>query len=256
LSSRYPESYEGAWEMWKEGIRKGLMVPQFHGREHLNLKLFEEKIKTNDYEVMSALKHRSYTSITSDEYPTIAPSAAFDFWDAEENIGFEKVIEDGVAKFEEVYGYKPVHFNSPGAQEHPVIHETLKRNGIKYIDAHLFDNEHQGRGRYKKKYCYTGKRNFHNQIFIVRNIVFEPTHDRGVDWIAFTLKQIEAAFRWRRPAIISSHRVNFCGHIDENNRKTGLQALHRLLQQIVERWPEVEFMAANELGDLIAETKS
>ena len=63
--------------------------------------------------------------------------------------------------------------------------------------------------------------------------------------------QIEAAFRWSRPAIISSHRVNFCGHIDPQNRRTGLDALAKLLRSIVGKWPEVEFVAAHKIGDLI-----
>ena len=89
----------------------------------------------------------------------------------------------------------------------------------------------------------------------VRNIVFEPTHDISVDWVNYSLKQIETAFRWNRPAIISSHRVNFCGHIDPNNRKKGINALKELLHKMVNKWPEVEFMAANELGDLISKTQ-
>jgi hypothetical protein len=86
---------------------------------------------------------------------------------------------------------------------------------------------------------------------MVRNVVFEPTEDRGIDWIDFTLKQIETAFRWNKPAIISSHRVNFCGHIDEKNREKGLKSLEGLLQEIVKKWPDVEFMSADELGNCI-----
>ena len=66
------------------------------------------------------------------------------------------------------------------------------------------------------------------------------------------MQQIEAAFRWNLPANISSHRVNFCGHIDPKNRETGLKALKELLDAIVKRWPEVEFMSSDQLGDLIS----
>ena len=87
---------------------------------------------------------------------------------------------------------------------------------------------------------------------MIRNVVFEPTEDRGIDWVEFTMKQIETAFRWKRPAIISSHRVNFCGHIEEMNREKGLLTLKKLLENIVTKWPDVEFMAADELGDLVS----
>ena len=254
LSARQPEAYHGAWDLLKEGINKGLLVPQFHGREHLNLKVFEEKLVAGDHEVLTALKNRSYTSISSSGYDSISPMAAFDFWDFDENERFKEIIRDGLHAFEKVYGYRSDHFNPPGGREHPAIHKTLKENGVRYIDTPLFKNEHQGEGKYKKIFNYTGKENELGQTYVVRNVVFEPTDDRGIDWIGYTMKQIEAAFRWKRPAIISSHRVNFCGHIDERNRQKGITALRELLHHIIHSWPEVEFMSADELGDLISES--
>jgi len=252
LSEQQPEAYRGTWELLKEGIEKGLMTPLFHGREHLNLKVFNEKLEQRDHEVLTALKNRSYTSVSSSGYETISPMAAFDFWEFKENNRFRDIIEEGLDAFEKVYGYRSDHFNPPGGREHPVIHKVLKEGGIKYIDTPLLKREHHGKGKYKTVFNYTGKQNNLGQIYLVRNVVFEPTDDRGIDWISYTLKQIDAAFRWNRPAIISSHRVNFCGHIDSENREKGLGALKVLLNRITDRWPEVEFMAANELGDLIA----
>jgi hypothetical protein len=243
--------YEGTWDLWQEGIRKGLMVPLYHGREHFNLKVFNEKLKARDREVLTALKNRSYASISSSGYDTISVMAAYEFWEFEENEQLKEIVKDGLDQFEKVFGYRSDYFNAPGGREHPVIHKTLKENGVEFIDTSLIKNEHQGKGKYRKEFNYTGKRNALGQLLLVRNVVFEPTDDRGVDWVDFTLKQIEAAFRWNRPAVISSHRVNFCGHIDPKNRKEGIGALKELLSRVVERWPEVEFMAANELGKLI-----
>jgi len=48
--------------------------------------------------------------------------------------------------------------------------------------------------------------------------------------------------------------VNFCGHIDEENRRFGLAALHRLLRGLVDRWPDVEFISSNELVERIEST--
>lgn len=252
LESLQPDAYRGAWSLWQEGIEKRFLAPQFHGREHLNLKLLEEKLGAKDFEVLTALKNRSYTSITNNYYDTISFTAAFDFWTFEENDRFSEIIRDGLDAFERVFGYRAKNFTPPGGREHPVIHKTLKENEIKFIDTPLIKKEHQGKGKYKTRFNFTGKQNNLGQYFIVRNVVFEPTHDRGFEWGEYALDQIAAAFRWRRPAIISSHRVNFCGHIDENNRQKGLEALKRLLQEIVMRWPEVEFITANDLGDLIA----
>jgi len=247
------KGYEGSWQLWKEGIEQGLMVPQFHGREHINLKVFEEKLAKKDAELLTSLQNRSYTSLSSSGYPTISVTAAFEFWDFEENKKFREIILDGLNAFEKVFGYRSTHFNPPGGREHPVIHSYLKEGGIKYLDTGMIKKEHQGHGTVKTVYNYTGKKNTLGQVFQVRNVVFEPTDKGRNDWVAFTMAQIEAAFRWNRPAIISSHRVNFCGHIDEANRKTGIDELTLLLKKIVQRWPGVEFMSATALGDIIAE---
>ncbi len=92
-------------------------------------------------------------------------------------------------------------------------------------------------------------------IYQVRNVVFEPTFDLSLDWVNYALKQVATAFFWNRPAIISSHRVNFCGYIDPKNREKGILALKELLQKIVTKWPEVEFMSSEQLGDLMIKAK-
>jgi hypothetical protein len=237
--------------MWREGIEMGIMVPQFHGREHLNIEVLNNKLETRDNEVLTALKNRSYTSLSSSGFPNMSYTAAFEFEGVDRNSFFKSLIEDGLIKFEQVYGYKSMHFNPPGGREHPLIHKYLAENGVKYLDTPFIKSEHQGRGKYKRILNWTGKRTDSNQYYQVRNVIFEPTHERGFDWVNYSLRQIEAAFFWNRPAIISSHRVNFCGHIDPKNREIGLTALKELLQKIVKKWPEVEFMSSVALGDLI-----
>ena len=71
----------------------------------------------------------------------------------------------------------------------------------------------------------------------------------------YAMNQIESVFRWNRPAVISSHRVNFSGNISPDNRKQGIRLLKLLLTKIVNKWPSVEFISSVELMDIIAETK-
>lgn len=251
LSLQQQESFKGAWSTLQHGIKEGLIVPQFHGREHLNLKVFDEMLQKKEPALIGALHNRSYTGFLDSGYNTTSPMAAFDFWEFSENNRFEEIIEDGLNKFEEVYGYRADHFTPPVYNAHPITYESLRTNGVKYVDNALIKQEHQGEGSFKKRFNYTGKV-VNGLTVIVRNVVFEPTDQRGFNWVDSTMQQIEAAFRWNKPAIISSHRVNFCGHIDPMNRKMGLAALRELLKRITEKWPEVVFMAANELGDLVS----
>jgi hypothetical protein len=255
LAALQPAAYEGAWAMWQESIARGLMAPQFHGREHFNLKVFEEKLQRRDPELLTALQNRSFTSLSDGDYPTIAYTAAFDFWDVSENERLQSVITDGLQRFAEVYGYRAVHFMPPTSKIHPMHYGLLFREGIRYIDINPIHRQHMGSGLYQRSLNYTGKPTAAGQALMVRNVVFEPTvaraDDRGFDWVNHTLGQIEAAFRMKSPAIISSHRVNFCGHIDPKNRAKGIAALKELLHRLTKKWPDVHFMSANELGNLI-----
>lgn len=243
LEALQPAAYTGAWELWNKGREEGLMDPQFHGREHLSIKIINEKLRTKNFEVLTALKNRSYTSISDTGYKTIGYTGAFHFWDFKENIGFGRIISSGIKAFENVFGYKPTVFNAPAGGESQYIYSFLSQGGVKYIEVPLIKKEHIGFGKYKRVFNYTGKKNHLGQTYLVRNCVFEPTSDSRIDWVEYTLKQIEAAFKWRRPAIVSSHRVNFCGHINPANRKVGIDSLRSLLKKIIAKWGDVEFIS-------------
>jgi hypothetical protein len=253
ISKQGHSSFRGAWELWQEGIRGGYFVPQFHGREHLNLRIVNEKLAKKDQELIEILKTRSFTRVSGSGYPTIAYTAAFDFWELSENAQFESIITDGLESFNKLFGYKAIQFNAPGGRESSQIHKYLLRGGIRFLDAPLIKREHLGQGKYERYFHYTGKKNNLGQIYFVRNCVFEPVLARNYDPVDYVMRQIEAAFRWKKPAIISSHRVNFCGYIDPENRKKGLKSLADLLAQIKKKWPSVEFMSASELSLLMFE---
>ena len=255
LSIKDPKAYDGTWELWQEGLEKGLVRPQFHGREHFNLKVFEEDLINKNPELIVALQNRSYTGISNKFHSYIKRSASFDFWKFKENETFKEVISDGLNQFESVFGYRATQFNPPGGQAHSFIYKFLKDSGIKFIDVPLINKEHQGEGNFKKYFNYTGKINELGMLYQVRNAVFEPINNWDIDWINFTINQIETSFFWHRPAIISSHRVNFCGYVDPKNRKKGISALKELLKKIVNKWPDVEFMSSDELGELIIDSR-
>lgn len=254
LASRQNKAYDGAWALWREGLSRKLIKAQFHGREHFNMKVLEEKLQVRDREVLKAIENQSYASISSSGYSTISVSAAFDFWDPMELESLSSSIESGLDRFEEVFGYRATHFNPPCARMNSSLYNRLFQHGIRYVDASLVEREHLGFGKYKTNLNYTGKQSRAGQTICVRNVVFEPTANNTFDSVGNALSQIETAFRWKRPAIVSSHRVNFCGHIDESNRRHGLNELKKLLKSIVRLWPDVIFMSADDLGGLISES--
>ncbi len=243
--------YERMKSIWEEGINKKLIYPQFHGREHLNVKVLLDLLQKKDKEVLACFDNHSFGAISAKPYPSINYVAAFEFDKYEENEALKEIAFDGLNAFEKVFGYRAKHFAAPGAREHRCLAETLYKGGIRFIDSDMIKKEHQGNMKYENSYNFTGKKNEFQQVLLVRNCVFEPNPFDNLDWVGYCLKQIEIAFKWNKPANISTHRVNFAGHIEPSHRKKGLSLLRSLLKEIVKRWPDVEFMTSLELGELI-----
>lgn len=249
--SKLGNKYNNNMELWEQGIKEKLIHPEFHGREHLHIKTFKEKLRTKDIDLITCINNRSYTSFSPGTDNTVGWQSAYAFKEFEENIHHKNTLIKGLKLFKKVFGFEARTFNAPGGKEHHTLHETLALNGIKYIESPLIKKEHQGKGEIKKIFNYTGKRNEFGQTILVRNCVFEPTEPVKFNWVNYALKQVEIAFTMNKPAIISSHRVNFCGHIDEKNRTLGLSSLEELLKRLVQNYPDIEFINITQLGELI-----
>jgi hypothetical protein len=243
-------AYEGAYEILIDGIANNLIRPQFHGREHLNVKLINALINQNDPVIMANLENRSMAGINGRAvWPTISYNQAFSFWKDSDIEEHKIILKDGLERFKKVYGYSSLTFTPPAQQMHPNLYGFVGAYGVIGVDRARSETVHIGEGIYQKMRNKLGESDLGGTIKIVRNCVFEP-NDRNIDWVNFTFKQIEAAFFWGKPAIISSHRVNFCGHIDAKNRQKGIADLKALLKKIVQRWPDVEFVGVDEIAKM------
>lgn len=243
-------AYVGVYELLLEGIQLKLIKPQFHGREHLNVNLFNALLKDKNPHLLANIENHSLAGVPKHpNYPKVGFNQAFAFWNVEEVELHREILKDGLERFEQVYGYKSVTFTPPAQQLHSALYAYVGSLGVKGVDKERAAVRHIGQGDYVKERNILGEKGLGDTMNIVRNCVFEPT-DREIDWVSFTLKQIEAAFFWNKPAIVSSHRVNFCGHIDPENRKKGLSALKTLLEKVVKKWPDVEFVSVDEVVEI------
>lgn len=252
---RTVERYFGTTEVlsiWKQGISEGLFHPEFHGREHLHPGLWLEALRNGDKDVMIAFENESLgIKAPSLKKYTGGYLSAFDFRDVKDRESQKEVIKEGLDIFNNLFGYKARHFTSSGLIHHPAIEKYLKDEEVNYIDVAKKQIEPQGGGAYKNKMYKLGQKNDNGQTYITRNVRFEPNDKGNSDWVGTVLKEIEIAFRWKKPAVISSHRVNYVGSIDETNRKEGLEKLDSLLSKIVQRWPDVQFMNVADLAEMI-----
>jgi hypothetical protein len=133
-----------------------------------------------------------------------------------------------------------------------MLSETLCDVGIKGIQSMKYHKIPQKNGSLDLKNIYTGKKNGSQQIYTVRNCVFEPSQmPEKFENVENCIKEIGNSFFWKKPAVITSHRLNYIGTLDEENRTRNLKMFENLLKQILTKWPDVEFMSSDELVGLI-----
>jgi hypothetical protein len=245
------KNHQNTFNLWKEGIEKGMFLPQFHSREHIDVAQWMLSINSNEQSALDAfdcgtwiMKRASGERIDVAYNYTTDTQLAF----------ILKSIEEGATLFQEIFGYKSKSFIAPAYTWDNKIEEKFNDLGFKYIQGGLYQIFPAMYN--KKRINYTGRENEFGQIYLMRNVHFEPALTPLQDCVPKALLDIERAFRWRKPAIISSHRLNYIGNLEEQNRINTLNQLQKILSVVVKKYPDVEFMTSDKLGDAIVMDKA
>jgi hypothetical protein len=238
--------------LWKQGDSAGIFHPQFHGREHVNIVRWMDALRGKKPEMM----------FTFDNETTFSGGGDYNFMEVldyntpNDLQKMKESLTEGLELFEKIFGFRSKSFIPPCYTWNSDIEETLHEKGVKYIQGLVVQSIPTGSfGNYRKKIHFLGNRNAFGQYFLIRNSFFEPSLSKSFDPVGECLKRINIAFRWHKPAVISVHRINFMGSLDEKNRSNNLKLFNELLKRIIKYWPDVEFMASDQLGDLISKDK-
>ncbi len=247
LNKYYPDS--DVFKLWKEGSEAGIFVPELHGRDHTTAQIWMQKLKDGNKELLVAFDH-GFVSLDIPGVPLPAREfrAEFYFTSEEQKPFLKNAIRDSVALFREIFGRLPRVFVPANGIFHPEFDEIAESLGIRFLYVNHSTPYPVNGGALKYRYFTTGKKGPGKLTYYTRNCAFEPS-DTDYTGIDPTLKQVEAAFRWGKPANISTHRVNFAGGIDPANRAKGLTELKKLLKAILKKWPDVEFMSSGDALD-------
>jgi hypothetical protein len=244
---RYPDS-ESAWEIIKKGIDNKLIVPQFHGSEHLNVVRWMNKLKEGDKSFRYAFERECYAiDEIGNENRRQNLMAAYDYNNAEELDFIRSNIKEGLNQFEDIFGFKTLTSVSPCYVWDNQVEQEMLEGGVKGFQGSFQQNCPIPGESFKKKYRYIGQKNKDKQLYFVRNCLFEPSLNTNLDWPSKCMESIEIAFKWGKPAIIGTHRINFTGRLDLEQRNRNLEMLDMLLKEIIQKWPDVEFISSAEL---------
>ncbi|HEY0740165.1 MAG TPA: hypothetical protein VGD40_01850 [Chryseosolibacter sp.] len=235
---------------WQQGIKEGLLVPQFHAREHVNVELWIKGLQAGDHQTLQAfdLGYCGVVAATPSPYQRHY-LAAFHSTNPKDGSNKSQILEDGLSKFEAVFGYRSKSFIACNYTWPTSLEEAAHRAGVRLLQGQrvqLVPDEKTG-GKIFFISHKTGDANPLGQFYSVRNAYLEPSSDQGKDWVAACINDISRAFFWKTPAIISTHRVNYIGTHYPKNRVEGLRSLKCLIQQIIDRWPDVQFMSTPQL---------
>ena len=246
--NRYP-SHSRSLDLWKESLNMHLLWPQFHGRDHLNPFEYLKVLAQSPDEQLAF----SYSALFGSRKGTgrqVGFLSAFDYETDEERVNFTNVINEGQRLFENAFGFKSKSFIAPTGVRGDILDGVLIDNGIKYHqDARQWLPLYEAPNIIRHRFW--GATNQFGQLYWRRNSTFEPARSQGYDWVGHVLREAKVAFSWRKPLVINSHRVNYIGGIDPENRARGLRMLESLLKSLLKVFPDVEFMSSDQLGDFM-----
>lgn len=249
--------HEGTFDMWQEGMEKGLFHPQFHGREHLNVKKWMKTLQDGHESTRIAFDYGSF-GLTSAVDSSIRNNymGAFNSGLDEDIMDYKGILWDGLEIFKRIFGYRSESFIATTYTWSPKIEPFLKEYGVKYLQGLITQKIPHGDDcdiEFRKR-SFQGTKSSEGLIYLMRNAFFEPSQYPNIDTVDKCLHRINLAFRWGKAAVICAHRLNFIGSINKTNTDKNLPMFKNLLQRIVKQWPDVEFMSSDQLGHIIEES--
>jgi hypothetical protein len=176
--------------------------------------------------------------------------SAFDYSDFAERDLAHASARTGLQLFEDLFGYKSISFMPSQSVMGDDLFETLRSNGVDLSKAGAripptMINQHK-----KVKHDYWGYSNKHDIYFSRANANFEPNKDQR-DWIQACLQDVALAFKYGKPAVISTHRVNYIGGMEEKNKISSLKELEMLIREILKQFKNVEFVDSSSLLQIL-----
>ncbi|HLN94908.1 MAG TPA: hypothetical protein VK183_04670 [Flavobacterium sp.] len=246
---RFDTTYEQygehqAFSHFQEGIKEGTLFPQFHAREHLNVPLWMRLLQDENAAFRQAFDLKCF----SIDYKNASNRranlmAAFDCDAPEDRRFVDQSIADGLELFERVFGFPSASAIAPCYVWDSGVETVMQQNGVSTLQGSKFQFSPQpGATEFQRIYHYNGQRNNAGQTYLSRNGLFEPSLNRGTDWVDKAMESIGIAFAWGKPAVIGTHRINFAGRLDRSLRDENLDKLGRLLRSVQKKWPDVQFV--------------
>lgn len=238
--------------LWKEGQQNKLFYPQLHGREHVHALAWLNELKKGNKELLNAFELDTwgipYTALNIQRRKNL--QASLDSYNISREFEFQQQwLIDAVEIFHDSFNYKSRSFIAPAYIWDSKFHLIMNKLEIESLQGIKLQYQ-PTKNSYKRTVRFLGEKDKKNNIkFFPRNVFFEPALWPKQDWFSKTLEGIDVAFKNNQPAIVGSHRINFIGKLNEKNRVNNLLLLKKILHEVINKYPDVEFVSSDQLID-------
>ena len=227
-----------------KGIEARVLAPQLHGLTH--------------YRPMTLLKFAESNAPVREWLTGSAPAATESLPDALQSnwidagslpsrplsdTEIEREVKDACAAYRELFGQPRVAVATTFIWTDRV-EQAWKEQGVDIIvtPGRRFNVRNvRGQPDGPDARMYNGMTSSHGQLYLVRDVYFEPVRGQGPERLTQGLKEKTVL---GRPTLVETHRFNFLGSAAEASLGTLSEALSRAMED----WPHLRFLSSEDLA--------
>ncbi len=231
---------------WKEGIKKRIFIPQYHGRLHFNYDKMLEMVQ-NDPVSREIFDLQLHGGLNNYKRGSWTLHSEYQKWEDGSEMSFERLsqwLNSGILDFYNAFGYLPKSTISPQYVFTPRTAKAFAELGFKVVQGTNMQMYKKGNRKISKN-IPTGSEYYKGLVALSRNLKFEPSRGHK-DWkYDSAIKKCKQLIDKNIPIIIDSHRINYIGEFAEEGRED----LDKLLNSLTRLG--CIFLSSVEFGDAI-----
>ena len=132
LKKYYPG--EDVFKLWREGMAAGIFVPELHGREHISVQIWMEKLREGNKDLLLAFDN-GFTALDISGIPLPANGfrPEFYFTSAEQKPFLVNSIKEAVELYRRIFSISPRVFVPGNGVFHPDFDDVVACAGVKFL---------------------------------------------------------------------------------------------------------------------------
>jgi len=255
-------------DRWNALVAEGLFEIEFHGREHINVPLFMDLLKTDAHGFRQAVLNKRIAWHCDSMWDSrLMEDPRFKYFyrsfidasiDPPRALPRDRqieIIQTGLQLMHEHFEVAPQVLTPPGYVWDLYIGQALRACGLEYLDAARMSivGVTSNQGLEVRDFVLDWGSNPEGIQAIIRTDVYEPTErvtpGQRID-LDDALWGVRRNLAAGSPVVLVSHCQHYIGP-DQSLKQSSLQGLRRLIQEVRICRPKVAFLSAADLGHYI-----